>query len=93
MHILECILGEGYLLHCLNTRWKRDFTFTQSLLFTYTYMEGTCITIHMHNISYNIRQKKGNMKKRKTKNYMLIQKKIMTFEGQQSTINDDKHKG
>jgi hypothetical protein len=37
-------------------------------------MEGMCKTIHMHNIGYNIRQKKGNMKKRKTKNYMLIQK-------------------
>jgi hypothetical protein len=56
-------------------------------------MEGMCKTIHMHNIGYNIRQKKGNMKKRKTKNYMLIQKKIMAFEVQQSTINDDKCKG
>jgi hypothetical protein len=44
----------------------------------------------MHNIGYNIKQKKGNMKKRKTKNYMLIQKKIMAFEVRQLTINDDK---
>ncbi len=56
-------------------------------------MEGMCKPIYVHNISYNIRQKKGNMKKRKTKNYMLIQKKIMIFEIQQSTINDDKRKG
>ncbi len=53
-------------------------------------MEVMCKTIHMHNIGYNIKQKKGNMKKRKTKNYMLIQKKIMAFEVRQLTINDDK---
>jgi hypothetical protein len=42
-------------------------------------MEGMCKTIHMHNIGYNIRQKKGNMEKRKTKDLYVDTKENNGF--------------